>query len=244
VPEFSIIIPTLNEAEGIADLLLTLQTLRSHCQIIIADGGSTDNTQGNSAALIDQFICSNKGRAVQMNTGARYATGDVLVFLHADTYLPEQALVLMRQAIMAGALWGRFDMQLLGRYSMPRNENSILAGIIKSSSLNIIALMMNWRSRLTGIATGDQVIFVKRSIFQQLGGFPEIALMEDIAISKQLKKLARPYCLAAKVKSSARRWESFGVWHTVALMWSIRLRYFLGESPDKLARLYRLGKFW
>ncbi|NOQ17544.1 MAG: glycosyltransferase [Methyloprofundus sp.] len=228
MPEFSIIIPTFNEAAGIADLLLTLQTLRSHCQIIIADGGSTDNTQENSAALVDQFICSNKGRAVQMNAGASHATGNILVFLHADTYLPEQAFTLIQQGIMAGAIWGRFDMQLLGQHSM----------------LNIIALMMNWRSRLTGIATGDQVIFVKRSTFQQLGGFPEIALMEDIAISKQLNKLARPYCIAAKVKSSARRWESFGIWRTIALMWSIRLRYFLGEPPDHLAQLYRLGKFW
>lgn len=224
----SIIIPTLNEAEGIADLLATLQILRSQCEIIIADGGSSDNIQSNSVALVDQFVCSNKGRAVQMNAGARHATGDILVFLHADTYLPEQALTLIQQGIVAGALWGRFDMQLLGQHSM----------------LNIIALMMNWRSRLTGVATGDQVIFVKRSIFQQLGGFPEIALMEDIAMSKQLKKLARPYCIAAKVKSSARRWESFGVWRTIALMWSIRLRYFLGESPDNLAQLYRLGKFW
>ncbi len=226
--EFSIIIPTLNEAEGITDLLLTLQALRTHCQIIIADGGSTDNTQNDSAALVDQFICSNKGRAVQMNTGASYATGEILVFLHADTYLPEQALELIQQGIIAGELWGRFDMQLLGQHSM----------------LNIIALMMNWRSRLTGIATGDQVIFVKRSIFQQLGGFPEIALMEDIAISKQLKKLARPYCITAKVKSSARRWEYFGVWRTIFLMWIMRLRYFFGASPDDLARLYRLGKFW
>ena len=135
---------------------------------------------------------------------------------------------LIQQGFDKGALWGRFDMQLMGQHRM----------------LKVVSQMMNWRSRLSGIATGDQVIFITRHAFGEVGGYPEIALMEDIAISKRLKKFVRPYCIKAKVKSSARRWESFGVWRTIALMWSIRLRYFIGQSPDDLAELYREGVFW
>ncbi len=228
MPEFSLIIPTLNEAEGIADLLSTLQVLRTQCEIIVVDGGSTDNTQQQAMPLVDRFICAKAGRAIQMNAGAEQAKGNVLIFLHADTYLPEPALQLIHEGIEAGALWGRFDIQLLGSHFM----------------LNTIAFMMNWRSRVTGIATGDQAIFIKRSVFLEIGGFPEITLMEDIAISQRLTQLVRPYCIGAKVKSSARRWEYFGVWRTIALMWSIRLRYFFGAYPDDLARLYRKGHFW
>ncbi|MCK5356146.1 MAG: glycosyl transferase, partial [Methyloprofundus sp.] len=138
------------------------------------------------------------------------------------------ALAFIDQGIDKGAVWGRFDIQLVGEHAM----------------LNVVAQMMNWRSRMSGIATGDQVIFITRQAFQQVGGYPEIPLMEDIEISKRLKKMTRPYCIAAKAKSSARRWESFGVWRTIALMWSIRLRYSIGQSPDALAELYRRGIFW
>ena len=224
---YSIIIPTLNEAEGIADFLLALQPLRERCEIIIADADSTDDTHKFSSTFVDQFISVAKGRALQMNAGAEKASGDVLIFLHADTYLPEQALDYIQQGIAKGAQWGRFDIQLTGQ----------------SPLLKVVAYMMNHRSHITGIATGDQVIYMTAEAFKKVGGYPDIPLMEDIEISKRLKKITPPYCIDAKVKSSARRWESFGVWRTIALMWSIRLRYFLGESPEILAQLYRQGKF-
>ncbi|NOQ14592.1 MAG: glycosyltransferase [Methyloprofundus sp.] len=226
--KYSIIIPTLNEAETIHSFLMPLQVLREQCEIIIADAGSTDETKNISSPLADQFIIAPKGRATQMNAGAEMASANMYIFLHADTYLPEQALALIQQGLDKGALWGRFDMQLMGQHRM----------------LKTVSQMMNWRSRLSGIATGDQAIFIARQAFERVGGFPEIALMEDIAISERLKKLAHPYCIKAKVKSSARRWESFGVWRTIALMWSIRLRYFIGQSPGDLAELYRQGIFW
>ena len=225
--KYSLIIPTLNEAETLEDFLLPLQKLRGQCEIIISDAGSEDNIQEIAAPFVDLFITTAQGRAKQMNAGVNYATTERLIFLHADTYLPESALVMIQQGLEQGELWGRFDIQLIGSHYL----------------LKIIAQMMNWRSRLTGIATGDQVIFMTNPVFQQVGGFPDIALMEDIAMSKQLKKLAAPYCIKARVKSSARRWESFGVWKTVLLMWSLRLRYFFGESPDILLSLYRRGVF-
>lgn len=226
--KYSLIIPTLNEAETIHDFLMPLQALRELCEIIIVDAGSTDETKSISQSLIDRFIIAPKGRAMQMNAGSEIAVANIFIFLHADTYLPEQALSLIQQGVDKGALWGRFDMQLMGQHTM----------------LKVVSQMMNWRSRFSGIATGDQVIFITRQAFEQVGGFPVITLMEDIAISKRLKKFARPYCIKAQVKSSARRWESFGVWRTIALMWSLRLRYFLGQSPDDLAELYRQGSFW
>ena len=225
--QFSIIIPTLNEADGIGEFLLALQPLREYCEIIIADADSTDKTHNISSPLVDQFITVAKGRAIQMNAGAKKASGDIFIFLHADTYLPEQALTNIQQVIAKGAQWGHFNIQLTGQSSM----------------LTVIAYMMNWRSRLTGIATGDQVIFMTQKLFQKIGGYPEIALMEDIELSKRLKNISSPYCIKTKVKSSARRWESFGVWRTIALMWSLRLRYFFGESPEVLVQLYRQGKF-
>lgn len=226
--KYSLIIPTLNEAETLEDFLLPLQKLRDQCEIIISDAGSEDNSQEIAAPFVDLFITTAQGRARQMNAGANYASTNLLIFLHADTYFPESALKLIQQGLDQGKLWGRFDLQLIGSHYL----------------LKVIAQMMNWRSRLTGITTGDQAIFVTKPIFQQVGGFPDIALMEDIAISKQLKKLAAPYCIKARVKSSARRWESFGVWKTMLLMWSLRLRYFFGESPDILLGLYQQGDFF
>ena len=162
-----------------------------------------------------------------MNNGARQATGDVLIFLHADTCLPENALQLIQQKISRNGQWGRFDIQLSGNHFM----------------LKVIAQMMNWRSRLTGIATGDQVIFVTRPAFEKAGQYPEINLMEDIALCKALKKISPPICLKAKVISSGRRWEHNGIYKTILLMWSLRLRYFFGADPQKLAFLYTHGVF-
>jgi len=225
--KFSIIIPTLNEEKAIQSCLLALQPLRNDCEIIIADGDSIDNTRGLAEPLADKLIISAKGRAKQMNNGARHATGDVLIFLHADTSLPENALQLIQQKINRTRQWGRFDIQLSGNPFM----------------LKVIAQMMNWRSRLTGIATGDQVIFVTRQAFNKAGQYPEINLMEDIALCKALKKISPPTCLKDKVISSGRRWESHGIYKTMLLMWSIRLRYFFGTDPQTLAFLYTNSLF-
>ncbi len=223
--KFSIIIPTLNEEKTIGSCLLALQPLRSNCEIIIVD--ASDNQSAIPAALADKIIGSAKGRARQMNLGASHADGDILVFLHADTFLPEHALQLIERHINYKQ-WGRFDIQLSGNHFM----------------LKVIAWMMNLRSRLTGIATGDQVIFVTKKAFAAAGQYPEIALMEDIALSKALKIISPPVCLNTKVTSSGRRWERYGICRTILLMWSLRLRYFFGADPQLLAALYSRGQFW
>jgi rSAM/selenodomain-associated transferase 2 len=172
--------------------------------------------------LADQVITAPQGRASQMNAGAAIARAPVLLFLHADTQLPETALMLVTQAIQRGRLWGRFDVKIFGT----------------ASGLGLIGTMMNLRSRLSGIATGDQAIFVRRDVFNQLGGFPDLPLMEDISFSRQMKRLGRPASLSAKVITSGRRWEKHGVLRTILLMWSLRLRYFFGADPADLAREY------
>ena len=219
---FSIIIPTLNEEKTLQSCLSALQPLRNNCEIIIVDGGSADDTRVIAKTLADQVITSEKGRARQMNNGARQATGNVLIFLHADTCLPENAFQLIQQQLSNSGKWGRFDIQLCGKHFM----------------LKVIAYMMNWRSKLTGIATGDQVIFVTRPAFEAVGQYPEINLMEDIALCKALKKISPPINLKAKVISSGRRWEHNGIYTTMLLMWSLRLRYFFGADPQTLAYLY------
>lgn len=225
--KFSIIIPTLNEEKTIISCLLPLQPLRDKCEIIIVDAAEQPMVNAPQAHLADQIISSAKGRARQMNTGADHALGDILIFLHADTYLPEHALQLIEQHI-GNKHWGRFDIQLSGDPFM----------------LKIIAGMMNRRSRLTGIATGDQAIFVTKVAFEKAGRYPDIALMEDIALSKALKKIGPPLCLNSKVTSSGRRWQRYGVYRTILLMWSLRLRYLFGADPQLLAELYSRGQFW
>lgn len=226
--KFSIIIPTLNEELSIVNCLTRLQSLRQCCEIIVVDGGSLDNTKKLAQPLVDKLISSATGRAIQMNTGAERAAGELLIFLHADTSLPQDALNQIAQAIKNNRQWGRFDVTLSGSHPM----------------LKMIAVFMNWRSRLTGIATGDQVIFVNKKLFESVGQYPAIPLMEDIALCKKLKKISSPICLKAKVISSGRQWEQFGVFETLLLMWSLRLRYFLGADPQTLAILYNKGNKW
>jgi len=182
--------------------------------VIVADGGSDDGTTQLAAGRCDRVVIASRGRALQMNAGAREAKGDVLLFLHADTRLPPGA-----DELVQGCLWGRFDVQIEGRHRL----------------LKLVAWSMNLRSRLTGIATGDQAIFVRREAFP---GFPELPLMEDVAFSKAMKRRARPACLREKVTTSGRRWESRGVVRTILLMWKVRLLFFLGMPAEKLARLY------
>lgn len=224
---FSIIIPTLNEEQCIVDCLTALQPSRDCCEIIVVDGGSTDNTMKLAQPLVDTVLLSKKGRAIQMNVGAKNTEGDVLIFLHADTFLSDDALNQIAQAINHQQ-WGRFDVKLSGSHPM----------------LKMVAFFMNWRSRITGIATGDQVIFVTKRLFEFVGQYPVMPLMEDIALCQKLKQISSPVCLKAKVISSARRWEQFGVFKTILLMWSLRFRYFLGADPQTLALLYQRGQFW
>jgi rSAM/selenodomain-associated transferase 2 len=184
--------------------------------VVVVDGGSTDRTAELAAPLCDRLLRSDKGRARQMNAGARAASGDALVFLHADTRLPADADRSVLSALER-ARWGRFDVRIESRHPL----------------LAVVACAMNLRSRLTGIATGDQAIFVRREAF---GGFPEIALMEDVAFSAAMKE--RPACLREKVLTSGRRWERGGILRTILLMWRLRLLYSLGVPAERLARDY------
>jgi rSAM/selenodomain-associated transferase 2 len=224
-PPLSIIIPVLNEAAGIADTLAPLQPLRARgCEVIVVDGGSTDASADLARPLADRVVTSERGRARQQNAGAAEAAGDVLLFLHADTRLPADADRLVVDGLTAsGRGWGRFDVRLTGRHPM----------------LRVIERMIGVRSRLSGIATGDQAIFVRRDWFARAGGFPQIPLMEDVALSKALRRLGPPLCLRETVVTSSRRWEERGVWRTMALMWRLRLEFWLGADPETLAERYR-----
>lgn len=219
----SIVIPVLNEAAGIAPALERLAPLRRcGAEVIVADGGSTDATASLAAPHCDRVIVAPRGRAAQMNAGADAASGDAILFLHADTQLPAGADRLIRDGLADGAhVWGRFDVTIDG----PR----VLA---------IVGRMMNLRSRATGIATGDQAMFVTRDAFERAGRFSQIALMEDIALSARLKKLSRPLCLRPRAVTSGRRWQRHGVLRTILLMWRLRFDYWRGADPQDLARRY------
>lgn len=220
----SIIVPVLDEANGIAASLVALAPLRARGhEVIVVDGGSADDTLALCAGRADAVIVAQRGRARQMNAGAAQAHGDVLLFLHADTTLPDRADACIARALMEGAQWGRFDVKIEGASTM----------------FPSIAALMNLRSRWTGIATGDQAMFVRRELFQHIGGFPDQPLMEDVELSRRLRTNAKPSCLRERVLTSGRRWEHGGVWRTIVLMWQLRLRYWLGVSPEVLVRAYR-----
>jgi rSAM/selenodomain-associated transferase 2 len=222
----SIVMPVLDEA---AEIVLALETLaplrRRGVEVIVVDGGSSDGTLALVQPFADHAVQGPRGRASQMNAGARIAKGDVLLFLHADTRLPDGADRLIARGLSdSGRGWGRFDVSIPG-----------------GRMLALIATMMNLRSRLTGIATGDQAMFVTCDAFNAIGGVPAIALMEDIALSKRLRRRSPPLCLRERVTTSPRRWQRNGVVRTILLMWRLRLAYVLGADPARLARAYGYG---
>ncbi|PCH60694.1 MAG: glycosyl transferase [Gammaproteobacteria bacterium] len=220
----AIIIPCLNESENMTAIMLRLQPLREKGHhIIVVDGLSDDNSVELATPFADQVAISKRGRAQQMNYGATLTDADVLWFVHADTALPQDAdQTIIHHLSKSNRQWGRFDVQLSG----------------KQFWLRLIEFMMNQRSCLSGIATGDQAIFVHRDLFKKSGGFKNIELMEDISLCKKLKHYSKPICLKEKVITSSRRWETQGVWRTILLMWRLRLAYFFGADPKQLKRRY------
>ncbi len=223
-PRLSIVMPVLNEAAGIVGTLAALAPLRARgVEVIVVDGASHDDTVALATPWVDSVTTFPGGRARQMNAGAARATGEVLLFLHADTQLPPGADELVLEALRGNAGWGRFDVRIDGAPWM----------------LPVVATLMNLRSRWSGIATGDQAIFMHRALFEAVGGFPDQPLMEDVEISRRLRSVSPPVCLRAQVRTSGRRWESRGVWRTIFLMWRLRWRYWRGEPAAALAEAYR-----
>ena len=235
----SIIIPVLNEAGNLAHLFTNINKLNPKPQqVILVDGGSTDDSIDIIRSFINELMSYNDckidwqmteskaGRALQMNTGAALATTEVLLFLHADTQLPIDAIESISEA-MKRAEWGRFDVRIDSRQLM----------------LKLVSQMINWRSKLSGIVTGDQAIFISQSLFEQIGGYPNQALMEDVELCKQLKGMqlkgiATPARLKNKVITSARRWQQHGTWRTILLMWHLRFDYWRGVSADNIKQRY------
>lgn len=223
-PTLSLILPVLDEAATLEATLTALTSLRRRgVEVIVVDGGSRDDGVALARPHCSRVIDAPRGRARQMNRGAEQARGEMLLFLHADTRLPPDADALIARALSTGHCWGRFDVRLAGHNRL----------------LPVIALAMNLRSRLTGIATGDQALFMTRAAYAAVGGFPDQPLMEDIEISRRLKRLAPPVCLHQRVTSAGRRWDRHGAWRTVWLMWRLRWRYWRGAAPEDLAREYR-----
>lgn len=220
----SVIIPTLNEGAVITDLLSALQTIRPQHQIILSDGGSTDGTCAQAKPLVDIVLSGSAGRAIQMNRGAAQASGDLLWFLHADTCFAQAPLELVESVLQANPRWGRFNIRLDASKTVYR----------------LIEKLVNWRSCFSQVATGDQGIFIRRTLFEQLGGYAGIPLMEDIELSKRARRLHPAYCAQQTLITSARRWQTHGVLKTVLLMWYLRLAYTLGVAPERLAQHYRL----
>lgn len=220
----SVIVPVWMEAAGISDTLQALTPLRSAGnEVIVVDAGSTDGTGRLAEPLCDRVVVSEQGRAVQMNAGATVARGDLLLFLHADTRLPPDALMQLSRFEQGERSWGRFDLHLSGHRRL----------------FKVIAWFMNHRSRFTGICTGDQAMFVRRHVFEALGGFQPLPLMEDVELSRRLRLVSRPWCVSSQVTTDSRRWEKQGPWRTIFLMWRLRWRYWRGESPESLAKAYR-----
>jgi rSAM/selenodomain-associated transferase 2 len=220
----SIVVPALDEARNLERLLPELTAHGPAVEVVVVDGGSEDGTVDLVARWPGvRLVRSERGRARQMNAGARVATGDVLLFLHADTRLPPGFAGIITAALAdPRVVGGRFDVRLDG----PRWP------------FRVITAFMNARSRWTGIATGDQAIFVRRTAFEALGGYPDIPLMEDVELSRRLKRAGRLACLRQRVTTAARKWQREGVVRTVLLMWALRLLHACGVPPARLHAWY------
>jgi rSAM/selenodomain-associated transferase 2 len=219
----SVVVPTLDESAQIVATLSALQSMRrSGHEVIVVDGGSRDGTYEAALPLADRVLVAPAGRALQMNAGAREARGETLLFLHADTRIPPDAIESLDEFQASNRGWGWFDVRLSGSHFMFR----------------VIESLMNVRSRLTRITTGDHAVFVRRETFEKVGGYPEIPLMEDVAISRALKREGRPFVPDGRIETSSRRWEEEGIWRTTVLMWRLRLAYALGADPQDLASSY------
>lgn len=222
-PALCIVVPVLDEAPTLAARLQALHAFRQRgARVVVVDGGSQDETLAIAGTHADLALVAPRGRASQMNAGAAACPAEVFLFLHADTTLPENADVLVRQSMLGPFAWGRFDVRIDSTRPL----------------LRLVATMMNLRSRWTGIVTGDQALFVRHDLFRQVGGFPDLPLMEDIAISRRLRQHGRPACLRERVTTSPRRWERHGAWRTILLMWRLRAAYFFGADPRQLAIRY------
>ncbi len=220
--QISVIIPTLNEEAVLEKTLSTLRE-RGQAEVIVVDGGSKDQTQAIARRYADRLLSSPPGRARQMNLGAEVAKGEVLLFLHADTLLPEHFTEILAQTLSdPSVVGGRFDVKLDGRRWIFR----------------VVETLISFRSRLTRTATGDQAIFIRRQAFFALGKYPEVPLMEDIALSRKMKRAGRVACLRECVVTSSRRWEKNGVLRTIVLMWVLKLGYFAGIPPARLKAFY------
>ena len=223
VADLLVVVPVLNEAASLAGHLHALKSLRERgARVVVADGGSSDGSPEIARGLVDGVVSTGRGRARQMNAGALACPARVLLFLHADTSLPDGADRLILDAVASGGAWGHFDLHIDST----------------QPALQLVGTLMNLRSRLTGIATGDQALFMTGVAYRAVGGFPVLPLMEDIEMSRRLKRIGRPACLRQRVATSARRWERGGIWRTVWLMWCLRAAYFLGADPARLAVRY------
>lgn len=220
----SIIVPVLNEEEGIEEFLNHLQKFKGQSEIILVDGGSEDKTTEIASRFDDiAVVKSRRGRARQMNAGAKFANGDILLFLHADTHLPEKAISAVEKIIGDGADGGCFSLKVDSPH-LP---------------LTVASQFINLRTKVTHVATGDQTIFVRRKIFDELGGYADIPLMEDLDFTRRLKKMGNFAPLDLEVSTSSRRWEKLGVYKTILLMWLLKTLYYIGVSPEKLSEFYR-----
>ncbi len=223
----AVIVPLLNEREALPEIVPALLGSKAD-ELILVDGGSVDGSwewlQGYAKQNVGPvtLLQTQAGRARQMNAGAQQASAEVLLFLHADTHLPENFLEEVKKE-----QWGRFDV------CFSDNDQP------KSLSLSLVQRMMNLRSRISGIATGDQAIFVRRHLFKKVGGYDDIPIMEDVSLSKKLRRVSKPYCSTSLVATSARRWKKYGVWKTIGLMWRLRWSYFFGANPHELAQKYK-----
>ena len=221
-PTLSVVVPTLDEAEALPASLAAARQPGVH-EVIVVDGGSRDGTLAVARARADRVLEAPRGRARQMNAGAAAARGDVLLFLHADTRVPAgYARAVARALADPAVVGGRFDVRLDA------------AGLAYRALGRLISL----RSRLTRVATGDQAIFVRRAVFERVGGYPLVPLMEDVALSRAMKRVGPIACLRDTVTTSARRWQRHGLARTVVLMWALRAAYYAGVPPARLARVY------